>query len=276
MLHVLKIWKTLALQCLLHASYVPTSAPKTDPTENQPNDYDEILPASKIKLQNNLGYMHKRKLPAVIRYHYISKEANQEMYHHRFLILYLPWRDEKELLATVDSYTTRFLESESIIDDNITMFEPYHKDIEEVLEDIDPTDYLPDIWDQMASETEKERADTANTTADNKYSYIDLQNSHAILEQIDTSNKRKPFSLNIQNNYQKQDQYYALVRSLNPKQRQLFDFMFNWATDMRLSETRDSSPPEPFYIFLSGGGGVGKTHTINTIYQASFDRKSCR
>ena len=30
-------------------------------------------------------------------------------------------------------------------------------------------------------------------------------------------------------------------------------------------ETNDTDPPNPFHIFLSGGGGVGKSHTVNAI-----------
>ena len=57
-----------------------------------------------------------------------------------------------------------------------------------------------------------------------------------------------------------------MVRDLNLEQRKLFDFMFQWATEKRLSP-EFTRPPDPFYIFLSGSGGVGKTFTINTIYQ---------
>ncbi|KAK6175926.1 hypothetical protein SNE40_014301 [Patella caerulea] len=32
-----------------------------------------------------------------------------------------------------------------------------------------------------------------------------------------------------------------------------------------MAET-DERAPKPFYLFLSGGGGVGETHTVNTIY----------
>ena len=33
-----------------------------------------------------------------------------------------------------------------------------------------------------------------------------------------------------------------------------------------MSDTKDDAP-SPFYIFMSGEGGMGKTHTIHAIYQ---------
>ena len=60
-------------------------------------------------------------------------------------------------------------------------------------------------------------------------------------------------------------EFLTNIQALNVQQRQLFDYLFSWATKFRQSAAE--SKPEPFYIFLSGGGGVGKTFTINTIYQ---------
>ena len=37
---------------------------------------------------------------------------------------------------------------------------------------------------------------------------------------------------------------------------------------MSLASTREEEP-DPFYIFLSGGAGVGKNNAIHTIYQSA-------
>ena len=47
------------------------------------------------------------------------------------------------------------------------------------------------------------------------------------------------------------------IRSLNLKQRQAFDFVHSWAKEV--VKLRNSKKPEavkPFYLFLSGSGGV--------------------
>lgn len=49
-----------------------------------------------------------------------------------------------------------------------------------------------------------------------------------------------------------------LVRSLNPEQKCFFYYILN------TTKTND----EPYYVFLSGGAGVGKSHVLKVIYQA--------
>ena len=60
-----------------------------------------------------------------------------------------------------------------------------------------------------------------------------------------------------------------MIKTLNVKQRQIFDIVHKWARDFVKSlSTKGNFAVEPFYIFLSGSGGTGKSHVIKTIYQA--------
>ena len=54
------------------------------------------------------------------------------------------------------------------------------------------------------------------------------------------------------------DDYYALVRSLNEKQRQFFYHV------LHSIKTKD----DPLRLFLSGGAGVGKSTVTNALYEA--------
>lgn len=45
--------------------------------------------------------------------------------------------------------------------------------------------------------------------------------------------------------------YRDLIRSLNEKQRNLFDYIFHWYQSCVKSK-KHGQKPEPFYIFLSG------------------------
>lgn len=42
--------------------------------------------------------------------------------------------------------------------------------------------------------------------------------------------------------------------------------MYKWETDTNIQPQKLKA--QPFYIFVNGSGGVGKTHLVNTIYQA--------
>ncbi|XP_028412493.1 ATP-dependent DNA helicase PIF1-like [Dendronephthya gigantea] len=61
-------------------------------------------------------------------------------------------------------------------------------------------------------------------------------------------------------NEMQDNEYRALVQLLNKKQREFFYHA------LHLIKTSD----KPFYAFLSGSGGVGKSHLIKSIYQAAL------
>ena len=54
--------------------------------------------------------------------------------------------------------------------------------------------------------------------------------------------------------------YTDLVRSLNLKQREIFYFVIKCI----------KTAAEPFYIFLTGGAGVGKTAVVTAVYQMAI------
>ena len=59
------------------------------------------------------------------------------------------------------------------------------------------------------------------------------------------------------------------IRSLNLKQRQIFDFIYNWAkSHVKVKCATPSKQLTPFHLFLSGSGGCGKSHLIKTVFHA--------
>ena len=65
------------------------------------------------------------------------------------------------------------------------------------------------------------------------------------------------------------DEINANIQSLNVQQRQVFDFVYSWAKEtVKQKSSVKPNLVKPFNLFLSGSGGVGKSHLIKTIYQS--------
>ena len=70
--------------------------------------------------------MKCRKVKAVLRYHTPNKKKEPESYFHHLLMLYYPWRDENNLMASDQTYTSKFCEPDvqGIVEHNRAIFEP--------------------------------------------------------------------------------------------------------------------------------------------------------
>ena len=71
-----------------------------------------------------------------------------------------------------------------------------------------------------------------------------------------TAQNNRPLILNEMQD----DEYRSMVQSLTKKQKEFFQHALHFI------KTSD----KPFYAFISGGGGVGKSHLIKSIYKAAI------
>ena len=88
------------------------------------NINDVKLNPNIILLKNELGEIQKRR-PCIIRFHKLSKLESQEEHYLRLLQLYMPWRNENELIQDNQSYEDRYKEVEGDTLCNIKKHEPY-------------------------------------------------------------------------------------------------------------------------------------------------------
>ena len=65
------------------------------------------------------------------------------------------------------------------------------------------------------------------------------------------------------------DEIDANIQSLNFQQRQVFDFVYLCSKEtVKQKSSIKPNIVKPFNLFISGSGGVGKSHLMKTIYQS--------
>ena len=213
---------------------------------------EDVEPTSNvITLKDELGKMRKRTRPSVMRYHKVTKLKDSEQYHLKLLQLYMPWRNEEDILGDCHTYQEKFEQVETTIKPNI-----YKHDIYFGKYDIDEDDLLP-VYENSDAESEENDADFGMLNPD--LLDLDMDEGH------DGNTSAPVASTAVQIQTLPPEQFYHMCSQLNELQQHLFNVIMKFAVMCKLCEKNDEPMPKPFHIFLSGGAGVGKTFVVNLM-----------
>ena len=233
---------------------------------------ESVLPQT-IKLNNGKEIMKCRKIKAVIRFHTPSKEKEPEKFYHHLLMLYFPWRTETDLLGDDDLYSTKFQESEvfSKVETNRRTFEPNAEAIVTALQMVsenrvrDLQSYDP-INDQENDDLSREAMNSIDDDCDD-----DLREELVSLPR-EISQTFLGITTYNQPSAIRDDELRKAVRSLNVKQRITYDVVLSWCRNLiKSANCLTNESIEPIHIFVTGGGGGGKSHLIRTIYHTAVN-----
>ncbi|XP_066926174.1 uncharacterized protein [Clytia hemisphaerica] len=224
-------------------------------SNHQSNNYPKI-----VKLKTLKGKLKCRKVPLVLRLYEPNPNKHPEDYAHHLLMLYFPFHDEIDLLSAVEkTYTAKLHEPGviEILERNRALIQPYAGLVDDALER-----YRTDLVLNM-NDFEQQENDEINE---------ELQNTNNEDESDEESNNRTPnltAAIPMESILLPDNEINARIRSLNHQQREVFDVIHKWGRDF--IKNLSSKVPRniaPFHIFLTGGGGVGKSHLLTTIYHS--------
>ena len=237
--------------------------------DNEDRDTNDALPPaedqqnslSRITLKNNLGSMYKRSQESIIRFHRFNREKEAEKLYRSKIML-----GEKRVRIFLENTLTSIL----ITKTNMMSFWPTNSQNatlnSEAMDDL--TEYGPPrhAWDQVAPGAGENHArDEAEGMEEERHIEQEDLDANANLqqEQGNTSLLQR-FTAESSRQLMSSEEYRTALRNLNNKQRQVVMFHRAWCKKA-LVAMRSAQQVEPYRIFLSGPGGVGKSHVISLI-----------
>ena len=257
--------RELQSMCLAEfAAMFVTNYQRNDDSESDALPPTESETMSKtITLTDGYGKMNRRKREAIIRFHKYNKDAEPSNWYRAKLMLYYPWYNEHvDLLGGHATYEEHYQHAQSIVQTNEQKYS--HDEVDNVnLDENGPPEHL---WSQIAPSTEEARARAVAEGSQvlTDVSQEDLRDNAELMTNT-TTNLHARFESASNSQEIPADEYRMLLRKLNDKQRAIVMYHRNWCKKAVIA-LKQGKPIEPYKVFLSGPGGVGKSHVIRLIH----------
>ena len=261
--------------CLAEFAANYTTRTGADPEEGESND---ALPAPepestercpRIQLKNGLGYMYKRTRETIIRFHRFNQEKEASKLYRSKLMLYLPWRDEStDLLGGYMDFRSHYEDKSDDILANEQKYSVNATLIGEAMDDLHERGPPQHAWDQVApgaaEQDARDRAEGAEEERTIEQEDLDA-NARLFQQQQQTSVPLlQRFTAETNRELLSPEDYRTAIRGLNSKQRQVVMFNRAWCKRAVIA-LKNGEPVRPYHVFVSGPGGVGKSHVISLI-----------
>ena len=244
--------------------YLPSRQVCDEENDNQPEVLDESTLESNhhlcdypqtTPLMSSMEKLKCRQVKLVLRYHVPNRHKNPEKYAHHVLFMFYPFRVESELCRTTSgTYMEKLLDSvvQAVINENKLKFEPFADLVDTALLNFHSDTLNPDSFAQQ----ENDEVEDILELQEEEYEEDDVSFEHTA-----------DVPINSEKSVVSDTEVNSKIRSLNQKQREIFEVVNKWARDY--TKNRSSivhNEVSPLHLFVTGSGGCGKSHLIKTIY----------
>ena len=203
----------------------------------------------------------RRAKARIIRSVWFDKDVDSEKHYRELLFLFTPWRNEARDIDSFQPYEERCRMFNEQIKCQLEQYSPCKTEIDDVLvNNMRDVSDEENMWDLVAPNTQHVELNDTREICRN--SDINVENSEENYDLSDDLGISSSYVAEQLTTYHEisDEEYRELVRSLNSEQ---LIFFYHFLHCLRTSD-------KPFYCFLSGGAGVGKSHVTKALYQATI------
>lgn len=220
--------------------------------EEDDGNKPETSSSNKYKMKTGKGYVYKRRQRRIIRFCRFDVQKDPEDFFRELVMLFMPWRDEKTEVEDPNSEEIYKQHKESI-EAKYRLYTAVEIDFNAILLELEKQ---REVGLQREEEQTNEETDPSMACYDFDANNIKPNIMIDIgLEGSGTSVGVKAFTIP---DHLPDKEYFEICDSLNLEQR---DYLMHVVNLMKLKS-------KPFYHFISGGAGVGKSRLIKAIYQS--------
>ena len=201
-----------------------------------------------ISLKNDTGRMVKRLSKVIVRSHTPSRKTDPEKYYYNKLCLYFPWVTEDDIMGENLSYAESFTVHYSQLHDAMARFEAFS------------AEQLDDIFEEAV--LRQNLADNELLEEDHPDNTFIINRPHPGMRGDIGDDLDLPPNVEItyENPTMPDVEYEAMIRSLNEQQRNVFNLIQEHCNGIKNGLNMNQ-----LIHFISGAGGVGKSHLIKCI-----------
>ena len=268
--------RPVELESMCYAEFCAkyTTDSREEPTEDHDQNLIEEESARKrttlprISLLNGMGKMRMRRVDAVLRFYQPSKDT-EAMYRNK-IMLFTSWRDEDSLKSDFETYAEMYTDCEAMIQENESKYTHQQEQIEQALLLLDEQGPPQHAWDLLgrgndddddggAAVIERDGGPAAEENID-----VTTRNDRRNQEETHTPEFAARYVAEANRALMSTEEYLTAMRCLNQQQRELIMHHRKWCKETILASKSGTKLPT-YNIFLSGAGGVGKSHVIKLI-----------
>ncbi|XP_071176458.1 uncharacterized protein [Mytilus edulis] len=221
---------------------------------------EEINNKIDITLKNGIR-IYQRKTHKVIRYVKYNYKTDSENFYRERLMLFYPWRNElSDLQCGHETFEKMYLTVARLLEKKAKQYEGKVMDLEKAIEEAENDCNENDQIAPAIQQVEMEDAEIGPTESEQYVHFNpDRPTEHRLYDMSrEVGIEARTVELTNHANRISESDYFALIRSLNKKQWEFFKHVVTWV----------KTKHEPFYTFLTGGAGCGKSVVVRTIFQA--------